>query len=79
MQCQKKKRDGTQCRARARSGQEHSALHSEPGKAAELGSWGGRGVPFTVPMACRNSLRQKVLLICGTCWRRRYSKSVPVN
>jgi len=37
MQCQKKKRDGNQCRARARSGQKYCALHAEPGKAAESG------------------------------------------
>ncbi len=42
MQCRKKKRDGTQCRARARSGHKLCALHAEPGKAAELGSKGGR-------------------------------------
>ena len=42
MQCQKKKRDGDECRARARSGQKYCALHAEPGKAAELGSKGGR-------------------------------------
>jgi hypothetical protein len=42
MQCQKRKRDGNQCRARARSGQKYCALHAEPGKAAELGSKGGR-------------------------------------
>jgi len=42
MQCQKKKRDGNQCRARARSGQKYCALHAQPGKAAELGSKGGR-------------------------------------
>ena len=42
MQCQKKKRDGNQCRARARSGQKYCALHAEPGEAAELGSKGGR-------------------------------------
>jgi hypothetical protein len=42
VQCQKRKRDGNQCRARARSGRKYCALHSEPGKAAELGSKGGR-------------------------------------
>jgi len=42
MQCQKRKRDGNQCRTRARSGQKYCALHAEPGKAAELGSKGGR-------------------------------------
>jgi hypothetical protein len=42
MQCQKKKRDGKRCRARARSGHKYCALHAEPGKAAELGSKGGR-------------------------------------
>ena len=41
MQCQKK-RDGNQCGARARSGQKYRPLHAEPGKAAELGSKGGR-------------------------------------
>jgi hypothetical protein len=47
MQCQKKKRDGAQCRARARSGHEHCALHAEPGKAAELGSKGHRRAVYT--------------------------------
>jgi hypothetical protein len=42
MQCQKKKRDGKQCRARALSDKEHCALHAEPGRAKELGSKGGR-------------------------------------
>ena len=42
MQCQKKKRDGKQCRARALSDEEHCALHAEPGRAKELGSKGGR-------------------------------------
>ena len=42
MQCQKNKQDGAQCRARARSGHKYCALHAEPGKAAELGSKGGR-------------------------------------
>src|SRR5271157_4063888 len=42
MQCQKKKRDGSRCGARALSGKKYRALHSEAGKAAELGSKGGR-------------------------------------
>jgi hypothetical protein len=42
MQCQKKKRDGKQCRAPALSDKEHCALHAEPGRAKELGSKGGR-------------------------------------
>jgi hypothetical protein len=33
MQCQKKKRDGNQCGARARAGHKYCALHAEPGKA----------------------------------------------
>lgn len=41
MQCHKKKRDGTTCRARALIGKEYCALHAEPGKAAELGCKGG--------------------------------------
>src|SRR5262249_37334963 len=36
------KQNGQQCRARALSGQKYCALHSSPGKAAELGSKGGR-------------------------------------
>jgi hypothetical protein len=42
MQCQKKKRDGKQCRAPALSDNKHCALHAEPGRAKELGSKGGR-------------------------------------
>ena len=42
MQCEKNKRDGNQCLARARSGHKYCALHAEPGKAAELGGKGGR-------------------------------------
>jgi hypothetical protein len=43
MRCQKKKHDGKQCRARALTGNQFCSLHAEPGKAAELGSRGGRG------------------------------------
>ena len=42
MQCQKKKRDGIRCGASSLSGKQYCALHSDPGKAAELGSKGGR-------------------------------------
>jgi len=42
MQCQMEKRNGIQCGARARSGRKYCAFHSEPGRAAELGSKGGR-------------------------------------
>lgn len=42
MQCQKKKRDGKRCRAPALTGEQHCALHAEPGRAKELGSKGGR-------------------------------------
>jgi hypothetical protein len=42
VQCKKKKRDGVRCRASALSGKKFCALHSELGKAAELGSKGGR-------------------------------------
>jgi hypothetical protein len=41
MQCRKKKRDGNQCGARARTGKKYCPLHSEPGKAAEFGRKGG--------------------------------------
>jgi hypothetical protein len=42
VQCKKKKRDGVRCRASALFGKRFCALHSELGKAAELGSKGGR-------------------------------------
>jgi hypothetical protein len=42
MQCKKKKWDGGQCGASALTGKKYCALHSEPGKAALLGSKGGR-------------------------------------
>lgn len=42
MQCRRKKRDGSQCGARSLAGAKYCALHSEPGKAALLGSKGGR-------------------------------------
>jgi hypothetical protein len=42
MQCKKKKRDGSRCGARALTGGKYCALHSEPGRAALLGSKGGR-------------------------------------
>jgi hypothetical protein len=42
MQCQMKKRDGKQCKARALAGKKYCALHAQPGRAAELGSKGGR-------------------------------------
>ena len=42
MQCEHKKRDGKRCGARALTGQNRCALHAHPGRAAELGSKGGR-------------------------------------
>lgn len=42
MQCEHKKRDGKRCRARALTDQNRCAMHAEPGRAAELGSKGGR-------------------------------------
>jgi hypothetical protein len=42
MRCKKTKQNGEQCRARALTGQKYCAIHSDPGKAAELGSKGGR-------------------------------------
>jgi hypothetical protein len=41
MKCQQKKRDGSDCGARALSGKNSCALHSDPGRAAELGRKGG--------------------------------------
>jgi hypothetical protein len=49
MRCKKKKLDGKQCRARALSGGKFCALHADPGKAAELGSKGGRRRAGTKP------------------------------
>ena len=43
MQCEHKKRDGKRCGARALTGQNRCAIHAHPGRAAELGSKGGRG------------------------------------
>jgi hypothetical protein len=42
MQCKHKKRDGERCKAPALTGQARCAMHAEPGRAAELGSRGGR-------------------------------------
>ena len=42
MQCQHKKRDSQRCGAPALTGQTRCALHAQPGRAAELGSKGGR-------------------------------------
>src|SRR5271169_5866871 len=42
MQCHNKKRDGKRCGAPALSGQARCAIHAEPGRAAQLGSKGGR-------------------------------------
>jgi hypothetical protein len=42
MQCKPEKRDGERCGAQALTGQTHCAMHAHPGRAAELGSRGGR-------------------------------------
>ena len=42
MQCKHKKRDGKRCGAPALTGQTRCAMHAQPGRAAELGSKGGR-------------------------------------
>jgi hypothetical protein len=42
MQCQHKKRDGRRCGASALKDQTRCAIHAQPGRAAELGSKGGR-------------------------------------
>ncbi len=42
MQCDHKKRDGKRCGARALKNETHCSLHAEPGRAAALGSKGGR-------------------------------------
>jgi hypothetical protein len=42
MRCQKTKADGKKCKASALVGKENCALHSYQGRAAELGSKGGR-------------------------------------
>jgi hypothetical protein len=42
MRCQKPKRDGSPCKASALTGNKYCALHSDAGRAAELGSRGGR-------------------------------------
>ena len=42
MQCQRTKQDGSRCRARSLTDKKYCALHSEAGRAASLGSKGGR-------------------------------------
>ncbi len=42
MRCQKTKRDGNMCKANALIGKKYCALHSDDGRADELGSRGGR-------------------------------------
>jgi len=42
IRCQKTKRDGNTCKASALIGKKYCALHSDDGRAAELGSKGGR-------------------------------------
>jgi hypothetical protein len=42
MQCEHKKRDGSQCKAPALTEKTCCALHAEPGRAAELGRRGAR-------------------------------------
>ena len=42
MQCSHKKRDGKRCRASALTDNANCSLHAQPGRAAELGSKGGR-------------------------------------
>ncbi len=42
MQCQRRKRAGGRCGAPALTGQAYCAMHAQPGRAAELGSLGGR-------------------------------------
>ena len=73
MRCQKTKRDGSQCKASALGGKKLCALHSDPGKAAELGSKGGRRLtvfnpdnlmPFPVPKSAadvRDLLAQSII------------------
>jgi hypothetical protein len=54
MQCQKKKRDGRRCGASALTGKKYCALHSEPGRAALLGSKGGRRRTVDSPEALKD-------------------------
>ena len=54
MRCQKKKRDGSGCGAAALTGKKCCALHSEPGRAALLGSKGGRRRTVCSPEALKD-------------------------
>jgi hypothetical protein len=54
MQCKKKKWDGGQCGASALTGKKYCALHSEPGRAALLGSKGGRRRTVYSPEALKD-------------------------
>jgi len=42
MPCERRKRDGRRCKAPALSGKKYCALHSDPDRAKQLGSKGGR-------------------------------------
>lgn len=73
MRCQKTKRNGSQCKASALVGQKFCALHSDPAKAGELGSKGGRRrsifspdklMPFAAPKTAadvRDLLAQSIV------------------
>lgn len=42
MECKALRKDGSSCRAKALRGKDYCALHQDPGRAAEMGSRGGR-------------------------------------
>lgn len=50
MQCEMTKRNTLRCRAQALRGKKYCNLHSDPGKAAELGSKGGSKAKNNFPL-----------------------------
>jgi hypothetical protein len=77
MQCEHKKRDGKRCGARALIGQKRCAIHSQPGRAAELGSRGGRRrTVYSSAGDLKDFKAPRLRPIFVNCWLNRLSKFV---
>jgi hypothetical protein len=74
MQCEHKKRDGKRCGARALTGCNRCAIHAHPGRAAELGSKGGRGRAVYRLGDLRSLRRQRPRPISAICLQNQLSK-----
>ena len=74
MQCQEKKRDGSRCGAHALADEKYCPLHSEPGKAAELGRKGGRRRTVHNPENLKEFPAPKSTAVYAICWHTRLSR-----